>query len=285
MVNNILSIDVEEIFHIEYARNSKNHDFTYRMPHNIPPILDFLKEQNVTATFFIVGELAEKFADIVRMIEKERHEIAFHGWSHLPLWKLNSESFRNEIVKFKKVYPSCMGYRAPSFSLSNDTKWALKILNENGFRYDSSVFPAWASLYGVSGAPMEPYKPSLEDISKEDGDNHELLEFPLMVYRLLGLKIPIAGGFWLRFWNVGLIKRGIKKMNKKGLPAVIYVHNWELDPKTPKLELTIQKNFITYHNLAKTKEKLLSLLKEFTFTSFTNYLHEKNCLECFGSQT
>jgi hypothetical protein len=166
-----------------------------------------------------------------------------------------------------------MGFRAPSFSLNNDTKWALNILKEQSFSYDSSVFPAWTPLYGLRKAPLKPYFPSLEDVTKEGDENYGIVEFPLTVYSFLGVRFPIAGGFWLRAWNLNMVKHGIKKMNKNGLPAVIFVHNWELDPKTPKLGLPILKNFITYHNLAKTMEKMLSLIKEFTFTSFTDYLH------------
>jgi len=272
MIKNILSIDVEEIFHIEYARQIKQQCTVYRTPINIKGILELLSEHNVTATFFMVGEIAEKFPEVVKMLVDEGHEVAFHGWSHIPLWELNPEVFRYEIIKFKMLYPNCMGFRAPSFSLNNNTKWALKVLKEQNFLYDSSVFPVWTPLYGVYGAPQRPYMPSLSDVSKEGNENYGIIEFPLSVYDFLGFKLPIAGGFWLRLWNLGLIKRAVKKMNKKGTPAIVFVHNWELDPKTPRLKLTALKRVITYHNLVGTKRKLLSLLRDFSFTSFVNYL-------------
>jgi len=272
MTKNILSIDVEEIFHTEYARHAEKQHIVYRTPYNIPGILELLKEQNVTATFFIVGEIAEKFPEVMRIIMDEGHEVAFHGWSHLPLWELNPKLFRQEIIKYKRLHSSCIGFRAPSFSLSNNTKWALKILKEENFYYDSSVFPARTFLYGVYKAPQKPYIPSLNDIAKEGDENYGIIEFPLTVYSFLGFKLPIAGGFWLRFWDISLIKKGIEKMNKRGLPAVLYVHNWELDPNTPRLRLNPYKSFVTYYSIEKTRELLRCLLRKFQFVSFVDYV-------------
>ena len=272
MTKNILSIDVEEIFHIEYARHTKRQHVAYRTPTNILGVLELLKKHNVTVTFFIVGEIAEKFPEVVEMLMDEGHEVAFHGWSHTPLWELNPEAFRQEVIKFKRLYSNCMGFRAPSFSLNNNTKWALKVLKERNFLYDSSVFPAWTPLYGVYGAPQRPYMPSLSDLTKEGNNNYGIIEFPLSVYGFLGFKLPIAGGFWLRFLNVRVIKTGIQKMNERGLPAVLYVHNWELDPSTPRLGLNPYKSFVTYHGVEKTKKLLKYLLREFHFTSFADYI-------------
>ena len=264
---------MEEVFHGEYMQQYCKQDFTYRTPYNIPEILSLLKEYEVKATFFIVGELAEKYPEVVKMIEEDGHEVAFHGWTHKPLWKLNAEIFRWELMKFKMFHSSCLGFRAPSFSLNNETKWALKILHEERFRYDSSVFPAWTPLYGVYKAPIHPYTPSLDDITKNSEDG-SIIEFPLSVYEFLKFRVPIAGGFWLRFWNLGLIKRGIRKINKGGYPAVLYVHNWELDREVPKINAGILGKFQVYYNLKKAREKLLSLLKEFRFTSFIAYISD-----------
>jgi len=174
------------------------------------------------------------------------------------------------------LVPECVGFRAPSFSLNNNTKWALNVLENEGFRYDSSIFPSWTPLYGIYRAPMKPYHPSLHDVSKEGNENYKIIEFPLLSYNFLGLKLPVAGGFWLRLWNIGLIKRGIERMNRKGYPAVLYIHNWELDPETPKLKLNFYKSFITYHNLDKTRTFLEQLLDGFRFTSIRDYI-ETQC--------
>jgi len=258
---NILSIDVEEIFHGEYTQQYSC-GLQYRTPNNIPEILNFLEECNVRATFFIVGEIAEKYPEVIKDIQKEGHEVAFHGWDHKPLWKLTPRQFREEVRIFKKLYPNCIGFRAPSFSLNNKTKWALKMLYEEGFLYDSSIFPTWTPLYGVYRAPSYPYYPSFEDISKQV-EKGPIIEFPLATYSMFGLKVPIAGGFWLRFWSLDILKRGIKKLNKNGSPAVIFVHNWELDPETPILKLPGLNKFVTYYNQAKTTEKLYKIINEF----------------------
>jgi len=272
---NILSIDIEEIFHTEYACQYRRHHLDYRTPYIIRFILQLLKAHNTKATFFIVGEIAKKFPNTIKMIIEEEHEVAFHGWSHIPLWKLNPDTFRQEILRFKEIHPTCIGYRAPSFSLNNRTRWALKILSEEKFHYDSSIFPAWTPLYGVYGAPSHPYKPSLDDVSKEDENNYGIIEFPLAVYRLFGLKIPISGGFWLRLWNIELMKKLIRKLNEKGFPAILYIHSWELDSRVPKLKLNPYKSFVTYHNIRKAIEKTKSLLQNFQFTSFREYLESE----------
>jgi polysaccharide deacetylase family protein (PEP-CTERM system associated) len=271
-MKNILTIDVEEIFHAELIRNSPNLKKEFRTPHNLPIVLDLLNEYNAKATFFVVGELAQQYPQIVKEIEKQGHEVAFHGWSHLPLQRLNRDSFKEEISKFKEICPDCVGFRAPSFSLNNVTSWALEVLLEYHFHYDSSIFPARTPMYGSSKALMRPYTPSSTDILKET-TSFGLREFPLAVYSSLGFRVPIAGGFWLRFWNNHLIKKGIKKLNEAGMPAVLFLHNWELDPETPKLQLPWLKSFVTYHHLAKTTGKLISLMRDNTLISVKDYIN------------
>jgi polysaccharide deacetylase family protein (PEP-CTERM system associated) len=272
LVENILSIDVEEVFHGEYTRQYRQ-GLCYRTSDNIPLILKTLGEYDVKATFFMVGEIAKRFPEVINMILEKGHEVAFHGWAHEPLWRLTPERFREEVKVFKKLHPDCIGFRAPSFSLNNKTKWVLKILQEEGFKYDSSIFPTWTPLYGTYKAPTRPYHPSLANIIEEDG-NCSIIEFPLAVYELFGLKVPIAGGFWLRLWSLDLVKRGIRKIDEKGFPAVVYIHNWELDEKTPKINAGILGRFQVYHNLNKAKQKLGSLLSEFNFTNFAIYIKD-----------
>jgi len=268
MVKNLLSIDVEEIFHAEYSKSSTE-DHEYRSIVNIPLILDMLRDFEVTATFFIVGEVAEKFPEIIRMIMDEKHEVSFHGWSHEPLWAQDEKSFNMELRQFQKIHPNCRGYRAPSFSLDNETSWALRALEDAEISYDSSIFPVKTPLYGVKNAPTKPYRPSKDDLVDEDDEG--ILEFPLLVYSFMGVRIPAAGGFYLRLMP-SLIKRSIRDMNAKAHPAVIYVHNWELDPLTPRLGLDRYRSFITYHNIERTERFLRGLLSNFEFTSFENYI-------------
>lgn len=272
-MDNILSVDVEEIFHAEYVSHSKTNKADFRTPDNLRLTLKLFREYGVKATFFVVGQVAEKYPQILEEIRNDGHEVGFHGWSHKPLWAIDRNSFGEAVSRFKKLCPDCIGYRAPSFSLKNDTRWALEVLRENGFRYDSSIFPTITPLYGMLRAPIRPYVPSMVDISKENG-NSGIQEFPLAVYDFFGLRLPIAGGFWLRFWDVRLIKKGIRKLNARGIPAILYVHTWEFDSRQPRVRLPFFKRYVTYSNLPETKNRLLSIMKDFSFTNFKKYLKE-----------
>jgi len=269
---NILTVDLEEWYHPEYVKNKTLPHKEVRIQHSLRITLDFLNRLNLKATFFVVGELAEKHPEIMESIKINNHEIAFHGYCHEPLWNLNADTLRAEIEKFNALIgEKCAGFRAPSFSLSNKTRWALKVLEDSGAQYDSSLFPSKTPLYGVWGAPTIPYKPSHEDVTEKD-ENAKLWEFPLLVYRLRGIKVPVAGGFYMRFFPVNLVARAIKKLNQKGFPAVMFFHNWELDPETPRLKLGLYRYFVTYHKLKETSKKLERLLSKFQFTSIKEYM-------------
>ena len=275
-MHNILSVDLEEWYHPEYVRGKALGNKQERITNSLDKTLDLLEEHDVDVTFFVVGELLEKHPEIVEKIKEKGHEIAFHGYSHEPLGKLDAETFRSDTKMFSSLLKEkCLGFRAPSFSLNNETKWALKVLEEAGYKYDSSVFPAKTSLYGLSNAPTRPYKVSCESVVKED-KNAVLWEFPLLVCSFAGVRVPVAGGFYLRFFPVGIIKRAVKKANKQGFPAVLFVHNWELDPEMPKLKLGLYRSFVTYHNIEKTGKKLNSLLSDLEFTSVRNFMEEKD---------
>ena len=269
---NILTVDLEEWYHPEYVKNKAIPYREERIQHSLKITLDLLNRRKLKATFFVVGELAEKHPQIIESIRKNNHEIAFHGYYHEPLWNLDADTLRAEIEKFNSlVSEKCAGFRAPSFSLSNKTKWALKVLENSGAQYDSSLFPAKTPLYGVWNAPTIPYKPSHGNVIEKD-ENAKLWEFPLLVYRLGGIKVPVAGGFYMRFFPVNLIAKAIKKLNQRGLPAVIFFHNWELDPETPQLKLGLYRYFVTYHKLKETSKKLEHLLSKFQFTSIKEYM-------------
>lgn len=274
-MDNLLTIDLEEWYHPEYVKSKAPTNKEERVTKSLDKTLRLLSELDVRATFFVLGELVEKHPEIPEKISKNGHEVAFHGYHHEQLWKMDAETLRSEIKKFDLLTTEkCIGFRAPSFSLNNKTKWALKVLEDAGYKYDSSVFPTRTPLYGVWGAPTRPYKPSYQDVAEEDG-NVKLWEFPLLVYPFVGLRIPVAGGFYLRFFPVNLIKRAIRKANKHGFPAVIFLHSWEVDPKTPRLKLGPYKSFVTYHKIEEVGKKLKSVLCDFEFVSFRNYMEEK----------
>lgn len=269
---NVLTIDLEEWYHPEYVKKKTLPYKEERIQHTLKATLNLLDRHNLKATFFVVGELAEKHPEIVKNIRENDHEIAFHGYFHEPLWNLDATTLQDEITKFNSLIgEKCAGFRAPSFSLNNKTKWALKVLETCGCQYDSSIFPTKTPLYGVWNAPTTPYKPSYNNVAKRD-ENAKLWEFPLLVYKLKGIRVPVAGGFYMRFFSVNLIAKAIRKLNQQGVPAVIFFHNWELDPETPRLKLGLYRYFVTYHKLKETRKKLERVLSKFPFTSIKNYM-------------
>lgn len=276
-MRNIFSIDVEEYFHDIYAWDTSSNsrrNLNYRTPKNIEHVLNLLDEYDIKATFFMVGEIAEKFPHVIERICGKGHELAFHGYHHKPLWKSNSEELKSDIMKFNSLMnKKCLGFRAPWFSLNNRTKWALEVLENANFIYDSSIFPTKTPLYGVWEAPVNPYRPSYEDVTREN-ENGKLLEFPLFVYSLFGLKIPMAGGFYLRFFPISMIERAVKRANEHGTPAVIYIHNWELDPETSKLKPRSFVSPMIYYNVKGTERRVRHLLNHFRFISFQDYIKE-----------
>ena len=272
-LDNILSIDLEEWYHPEYVKSKALKTKEERITESLNKTLCLLNEYNVNATFFIVGEIAEKHPETLEKISENGHEIAFHGYHHEPLWRLNPKILQLEVEKFGSLMKErCIGFRAPSFSLNNETRWALKVIEDAGYKYDSSVFPTKTPLYGVWGAcPTRPYRPSYENLTKED-ENVKLWEFPLLVYQFVGLRVPMAGGFYLRFFPVDIVKRAIRKVNEEGFPAVLFLHCWELDSDTPRLKLGPYKSFVTYYNLGETERKLISILSDFKLTNFRNHV-------------
>jgi polysaccharide deacetylase family protein (PEP-CTERM system associated) len=275
---NILTVDFEEWYHPEYVKDKCPVSKDYHASQDIDATLNLLEKHGIEATFFVVGEIAQKIPSLIEQIRSRGHEIGCHGFDHEPLWKKDAETLKSEIDKFRAAVGGiCIGYRAPSFSLSNKTKWALDVLAQTGFKYDSSIFPASTPLYGVRNAPVQPYKPSREDVSIED-ENTSLWEFPLHVHSTSILRLPLAGGFYLRFFPLRLIEKSIKKANKDGRPAVLFVHTWELNPNTPKLKLGLYRSFVTYHNLEKTTPKLDQILPQFQFTSVHTFMKEKGLL-------
>lgn len=276
---NILTIDLEEWYHPEYVKDKVSRSKEERVIKNLDRILSILRERRVNATFFVVGEILEKHPEVQEKVIENGHEVAFHGYYHKPLWELNEKEFELEIRKFHSLMKErCRGFRAPSFSLNNKTKWGLKVLELARYKYDSSIFPTKTPLYGQFGAPTRPYKPSHQDLAKED-EKTKLWEFPLLTYGVSRLRVPVAGGFYLRTLPVSLIERAIKKMNKHVFPAVVFFHTWELDRETPKLKLGPYRSFVTYHNLEATERKLNCILSGFKFTDFRSFI-EKGLPDC-----
>ena len=239
----------------------------------IGKILELLRKNDTSATFFVVGELLEFEPEILDKILENGHEIGFHTMYHTRLNDFNSkEQFSNELKKFSKLTNNkSKGFRAPTFSLDSSTSWAVEALVENNYLYDSSVVPAKSSMYGHPNAQENPYKISSESIESQD-ENGKLMEYPLLVTKFLGKKVPAGGGFFLRTLPMRIIKNAIKEYEKREIPATFYIHSWELTPEfMPRIKLSKKDNFITYHNIEKAYEKMEEIIREFRFTSFSDY--------------
>jgi len=254
-MENIISVDVEQWFHRPILRGHlKNIDLASKhVLEASREILQILKKYKRSTTFFVLGEVAEYVPEVVEEITKEGNEIAFHGYSHFTLPEIGERAFEedvrrgiNNIQHITKEKPR--GFRAPMFSVNERTVWALKVLERYGFKYDSSVFPTKTQKYGTWSAPTHPYAPSFQDPSKEDPDQAKILEFPLLTREISFLKIPAAGGFYLRLFGANFILESIKSMNKRGYPAMCYVHPWEVYG-FPKIDLPFHKRLYAYYGV------------------------------------
>jgi len=274
---NILGIDFEEWYHPELVKpHIKNIKRNPSVINGIDKILDLLRKHETFATFFVVGELLEIQPDIFDKIIENDHEIGFHTMYHDRLDSPGfKEKFSSEIKKFAELTNhKSRGFRAPTFSLNNTSSWAIDVLEKNNYIYDSSVVPAKTSMYGLPNAEHKPYKITSKSIEKNDSSG-KLIEFPLLVTKFLGKKIPAGGGFYLRTLPTKIIKNAIKNYQKQEIPATFYIHSWELTPEyMPKIQLPFKENFVTYHNIGKAYTRMNELLQQFQFTSFSNFISE-----------
>ena len=279
MIRAALSIDLESYWHAELLRTRiQRDDADDRVEAATRPLLDLLARRQVRATFFVVGEVIASHPALIRDILAAGHELGCHTYTHRPLWELDETAFDQELTRFQEaladVAPDVRpkGFRAPTFSLSPDTAWALDVLARHGYLYDSSVFPMKTPLYGVPGAPAAPYRPAPDLI--HHAPSAPLWEWPMTAWRIGPAVVPVCGGFYLRVLPMSVIRHGLRAAAKHG-PIVIYLHPWELDPGTPRLPLPARDRFITYHNTGRAMQKRLeALLDAFDFQPMFPILHE-----------
>ena len=261
---NALTIDLEDWYQglTSTGRQPERWpDYEDRVVESTGRVLGVLERAGVQATFFVLGYVADQFPDLVRRVAEAGHEIALHGYHHRQVYRLSPDEFRAEIERGRDAVQAAagcrpLGYRAPMFSINSSALWALEVLREMGFQYDSSVFPTRNMLYGYPQAPRFPYHPL---------DNGDFVEFPLSTVRLLGVNWPLAGGFYLRLLPYPVFRAGLRRLNRQGRPAVVYLHPWELDPGHPRPNPTPRERFTHYHGLKHTEAKLARLLQDFEF--------------------
>jgi polysaccharide deacetylase family protein (PEP-CTERM system associated) len=265
-----LGVDVEDWFHPELVRaRVPRDDARTVVERGTEALLERFARHGVRATFFLLGDVARRHPALARRIAGGGHEIACHGMTHRPLWALDRESFRAELRAFRAALrdatgaDAAIGFRAPTFSLDRRTAWALEVLHEEGFRYDSSVFPARSSLYGVPGAPLGIYRPDARDLARHDPAG-PIVEFPVAVAAFGPLRVPAAGGFYLRALPWGALRALLDRIARTR-PFALYLHPWECVASLPRVRLGAAAALVTYLNLDSVPGKLERLLGRYRF--------------------
>jgi polysaccharide deacetylase family protein (PEP-CTERM system associated) len=265
---NALTVDVEEHFQVSgfegTIRREDWETFPSRVVGNTSRLLDFFDETGVKATFFVLGWVAERNRELVRRIAGRGHEVACHGYSHRLVYTQQPEEFREETARSKAVLEDIIGqhvdgYRAASFSIGRANLWALDVLAETGFGYDSSLFPVVHDRYGIPGARRE------ARVMRTPGGGR-LVEVPPSTIRLAGWVVPFGGGGYLRLLPSGVTRWAITRLNtRERMPAVVYVHPWETDPEQPRVAAPLSSRFRHYVGLRTTLPKLRDLVSRFRF--------------------
>ncbi len=258
----VLSFDVEEHNRIEAATHvhctpEMKADYGDRMEAATRRLMDQLAGAEALGTFYIVGEIALSHPKLVRDIAAAGHEIGSHSWDHQRLHRLTPERFREDLHKSVNTLQEVagvpvLGYRAPTFSVTPTTSWAVDVLAESGLKYDSSVFPARHDRYGIPNAPRIPFWLV--------GERGRILELPPATYRRFGQNLPVAGGGYFRLFPLSFLRAGVNQLMKAGAPGVLYFHPWEFDPKQPRLPLGQMARFRTYVGIEKSTARLDRLL-------------------------
>lgn len=269
---NALSFDLEHWFTATLLREETT-DPVVHVERSTDIVLDLLDRHDVTATFYVVGEVAKNYPDLIAQVAAAGHEIGSHGHTHRPLFELTPDVFREELDRSSDALEEIvgerpLGFRAPNFSVTPQTEWAFKTLADTGFEYDSSVFPVKTPMYGVRGAPLSPYAVDLDAPFAVGGSPQPdaLTEVPLAVFHPHA-RLPIAGGFYARVLPARVLKCGIKTLNASGVPATLYFHPWEFNPAVAG-ELTDvppHARFISGHGIETLASKLDSLLEAVEF--------------------
>ena len=274
-VENILTVDLEDWFHICGIRHIIPETLWPRLEGRVTgntlKILDFLKKRGVKATFFVLGFIAERYPDLIKEIQSKGHEIASHGYGHRRVYTMSPHAFREDVRKasdiiFRITGLKVRGFRAPEWSIRDDSLWALNILKEEGFEYDSSMAPL-----PIVGNPHFAKSPKILSL-----DKGSLWEFPPLVRPTPFFNLPMGGGWGLRVFPYSHIRSTIKRMNRNGLPAMIYVHPREFDRENPRITLPWAKRFVLNARLERTDKRLERLLNDFRFAPTWTVLKRLN---------
>ena len=274
-LTHVLTVDVEDYFQVEAFTGSVTREswdqWPSRVVANTQRVLDLFDEYHATGTFFFVGWVAEKFPHLVREVQSRGHELACHSYWHRTVYSLTPEEFREDTRRAKSVIESAAGvmvngYRAPSWSITKASLWALDILAEEGFTYDSSIYPIHHDLYGVPGAKRFPY-------TYKCGNGLALREFPPATLRLLGTNFPVAGGGYLRIFPSAYTDFAFRIFEKDyHQRVVVYLHPWEIDPDQPRIPGPLKSRLRHYTNLRGMRANIGAVLQRHKFARFSDVM-------------
>jgi polysaccharide deacetylase family protein (PEP-CTERM system associated) len=273
-IRHFFTVDVEEHFQVSAFDGVVDRrlwgSFESRVTRNVEVIVDLLARHGATATFFVLGWIAEHRPEVVRAIIGAGHEVASHGYGHQRVMRLTPDEFREDVRRAKQILEEVagvevVGYRAPSFSIVPGGEWAFDVLLEEGYRYDSSLFPIRRpDGYGYASAPRDPHW-----IDRPSG---RLFELPLTTLRRGGLNLPASGGAYFRIFPYALTRAAFAQCEARGLPGMFYVHPWEVDPAQPRIRAPLPARLRHYTGLGRTAGRLDRLLSTYAFTSVARTL-------------
>jgi len=271
--SHFFTVDVEEYFQVKALESVVRRDEWLSRPsrvaHSIDSLLSSLERHGTKGTFFVLGWLAKHRPEVVLAIADAGHEVGSHGFWHERVTTLDRVAFREDIRSSKAaledlVGESVVGYRAPNFSIIPGCEWAFDVLIEEGYRYDSSLFPIRRRGYGYPAALRVPHV-----IQRQHG---RLAEFPLATTSILAYPVPAAGGGYLRQFPFGVIRRAFQEATDRGEPATFYIHPWEIDPGQPRLPVSSVNRIRHYRGLDGALARVERLLEEFRFGTVASYL-------------
>ncbi|MFC7229662.1 polysaccharide deacetylase family protein [Salinirubellus salinus] len=309
-IQNVLTFDTEHWYSATLLTDAVT-DPTTHIQQSVETVLEILARYDAKSTFFVVGEVAQEHPGLVGRIADEGHEVASHGHTHTPLFDLTRETFSEEICRSVEAIEAAtgeqvVGFRAPNFSITPKTRWAIETLVEYGFAYDSSIFPVRTPMYGVSNAPKRPYlacsdtpfvdqpvesrfdsprsNGHVREVSVADGvgpvrlmspepmaRHGTILELPPAVFHPR-FPVPIAGGFYARLLPSSIVHQGIRNLNARHIPATIYFHPWEFNEDVVRQDIPFHKRFISYRGIGGMATKLEKLLSKFSFGPAENLI-------------
>lgn len=283
-MKNVFSIDTEDWFHANYEDGLIDHNaqICSTVEANVDRYLELFSEHDVKATFFVLGSVAERHPEMILKIEKEGHEIASHGYAHQLVYMQTPDEFREDVRKSKAILEDLtgkevLGYRAPSWSITEKSLWAIKILDEEGFVYSSSIFPTQNFLYGIPYAPR-----FIHDSSIYGLPDLKIRHIPPATKKCVLIKnggIPFSGGAYFRLFPACLINLWTKRINENEKGAVVfYLHPREIDPKQPRLKLKLLDYCIHYYGIRGCEKKLKKVLQHYDFITMREFVKERDFL-------